>query len=105
MTTSHSESSAAPRTTREPCLVHGSRHIPNSHVNHRHHVWPVSLGGPDTPDNIVVVCPTGHANIHTLLNLFRVHRGEPPYTETRQFAFGERELARLGWQRLQRGAL
>jgi len=94
-----------PLTTSKPCLVHGKRHIPNPHLNHRHHVWPLGEGGPDIEANIVVVCPTGHLNIHALLNLFKLHSGEPPYTELRQFAMGERELAALGYQRMTRGSM
>ncbi len=33
----------------------------------RHHVWPTGMGGPDTEDNIVWICPTGHSGIHELL--------------------------------------
>lgn len=91
-------------TTREPCLLH-ERHIPNPHLNHFHHVWPLGDGGPDIDENIVVVCPTGHANIHTLLDLYRLHLGQPPYAVVRTFAFKEREYAQLGWQRITRGAM
>ncbi len=91
-----------PRMTRQPCQQH-SRHHPASHLNEQHHIWPLGMGGPDSPDNRVVICPTGHNNVHALLKLFQLHRGEPPYAELRVFAFGERELARLGWQRYQAG--
>ncbi len=91
-----------PLTTRLPCQVHTGKHIPHPHINHRHHVWPLADGGPDVEENIVIVCPNGHANSHALLDLFRLHRGAPPYTELRTFAFGERDVAALGWKRLTR---
>ncbi len=34
-----------------------------------HHIWPLGMGGPDTPDNQVWVCPSSHANVHELLRL------------------------------------
>lgn len=34
-----------------------------------HHVWPLAMGGPDVPSNLVAVCPTTHANIHEILRL------------------------------------
>lgn len=91
-------------TTALPCAVHG-KHIPASHQNHYHHVWPRGTGGPDIKANQVVVCPTGHYNIHQLLDLFLLHSGEVPYSTLRTFAFEERRLARLGWERITRGAM
>lgn len=32
-----------------------------------HHIHPLAMGGPDTPGNQVLVCDTGHYNIHRLL--------------------------------------
>lgn len=92
------------RTTREPCLLHKS-HVPNSHINERHHVWPLGEGGPNTKANIVVVCATGHNNIHDLIKLMKVHRGKVPYAILRTFSFGEREVAKLGYDRITRGAM
>ncbi len=94
----------APRMTTLPCLVH-SKHIPESHVNHRHHVWPLADGGPSTNDNTVVVCPTGHGNIHALLKELLMHDGVLPYSRLRQFARQERAIAMLGWERIQRKAM
>ena len=92
------------RITTEPCLVH-TKHTPASHLNERHHVWPLGDGGPRSGDNLVVICPTGHSNVHSLLRLYRVHRGQPPYSELRTFAFGEREITRLGWDQITRRAM
>ncbi len=93
-----------PCLTSQPCLVHG-QHIPASHANHRHHVWPLGDGGPDIAANVVVVCPTGHYNIHTLLDEYRIRDGQVSYTIARRFARGERDLALLGWERITRKAM
>ena len=93
-----------PLTTALPCTVHRN-HSPRSHINHRHHIWPLGEGGPNIPANTVVVCPTGDSNIHALLDLYRANRGAPPYVESRTFAFGEREYAERGWQAMTRRAL
>lgn len=92
------------RTTSQPCQVHG-KHIPASHVNHFHHVWPLGEGGPDVPENKVTVCPTGHYNIHDLLREYKVRRGQVPYNVLRRYSFKEREIAQLGWDRMRRGEL
>jgi len=92
-------------TTTEPCQVHHGAHTPVSHLNHRHHVWPLSLGGPDDPDDVIIVCPTGHYNIHTLLDQYVVHRGEVPWGVVRRYARGERQYAKLGYERYTRGSL
>ncbi len=92
-------------TTTLPCQVHIARHIPNSHVNHRHHIWPLGYDGPDVPENIVVVCPTGHANIHKLLDLFIRTSGEIGYNTLKAWSVQERHYAKLGWERICRQAL
>ncbi len=92
------------RTTTQPCQLH-SKHIPESHVNHRHHIWPKADGGPDTGDNIIVACPTGHSNVHDLLSFYRMHMGNVPYAVTRRYSFKEREIAKLGFDRLTRRSL
>lgn len=86
------------------CEVHG-RHAPHSHVNEHHHVWPKGEGGPSVPENVVVVCATGHNNIHLLIRLFKAHKGAPPYSVLRTFSTGEREYAALGYQRLTRKSM
>lgn len=35
----------------------------------RHHVLPLAMGGPDTPENVVWLCPTAHVNVHEILRL------------------------------------
>lgn len=93
-----------PVTTAAPCQVH-NKHIPASHINERHHVWPKGEGGPDIPDNLVVVCATGHNNIHALIKLYKACRGAVPYSELRGYTTGERRYAKLGYERITRGAM
>lgn len=92
------------RQTRLACTVH-TNHIPASHLNHYHHVWPLGHNGPDIAENKVVVCPTGHSNIHELLKAFIAMRGKVPYSELRRYSYKERELAKLGYDRITRRAM
>ncbi len=91
-------------TTSQPCEVHTS-HAPTPRVNHKHHVWPLGKGGPDIPENIIVVCPTGHANIHDLLREYEVNLGRVTYTTSRRYARGEARIAKLGWDRIRTGKM
>lgn len=92
------------RTTSQPCELH-TKHTPESHINHRHHVWPKGDGGPDILDNIVVVCATGHYNIHDLLEHYKMLGGNVPYGVLRRYALGERKYAKLGYDRLTRKSM
>lgn len=51
-------------------------------LNH-HHVWPLYLGGPDTKDNMVWLCPTGHTNVHEMIRLMLKY-GRLTFTEMGQ---------------------
>ena len=92
------------RQTRQACQVHKD-HIPATHLNEIHHVWPKGDGGPDINENTVVVCATGHHNIHELIKIFKAMRGQVPYSELRRFSLKERDYAKLGYERSQRGAM
>lgn len=76
--------------------------MPESHINHRHHIWPKGDGGPDIEDNIVVVCATGHYNIHDLLQHYKMLMGKVPYNILRRYSMEERKYAELGYNRLTR---
>lgn len=93
-----------PVLTDEPCTYH-RQHLPEPRVNHRHHVWPLGDGGPDTAENKVVICPSGHYNIHHLIDEYRLHGGVLSYSVTRRYSRAERVLAKLGWDRICRGAM
>jgi hypothetical protein len=90
--------------TSADCQIH-TRHVPNAHVNEWHHIWPLGKGGPAIPQNRIVVCATGHNNIHHLIREFELHKGKVPYIVLRTYAKSERELALLGYQRAQRQAM
>jgi hypothetical protein len=90
--------------TAQPCTIH-SMHKPHPYVNHRHHVWPLGEGGPDTQDNQIVVCPTGHANIHEVIRLHKLYMGRPPYSEVKRFSFKEREYGKIGFDRITRKSM
>lgn len=92
------------RTTSQPCQLHKT-HIPEPHVNHRHHVYPLGDGGPDIADNIIVACPTGHYSVHDLLAHYRMLMGKVPYAITRRYSVEERKYAKLGYDRIVRKAM
>jgi hypothetical protein len=91
--------------TTDACQVHNT-HSPRSHVNEKHHIRPLGRGGANTPENRIVVCATGHNNIHQLLDAmlaWATHHPEekfPPVVLNR-YSFRERELAREGFDRIQ----
>lgn len=92
------------RQTTDACQVH-LNHIPSTHLNERYLVWPAADGGPDTPENTVIVCATGVRNTEKLLALLRLSKGQVVYADLRTFAFGERALAKLAYARIQRQAM
>jgi hypothetical protein len=91
-------------TTRRACAVH-SKHIPEPHTLDHYYVWPLDKGGPDSEANLVRVCPTGAANIRTLLSHHLLANGQVPYSVRRQFSHHERDLAKLGFDRIMRQAM
>ena len=46
----------------------------------QHHIWPTSMGGPDTPGNRVWLCDNAHRNVHELLRLML--KADKALTET-----------------------
>jgi hypothetical protein len=47
----------------DQCAVH-RYHWPPVRETVLHHMWPLGMGGPDVPANLVRICPTGHSNVH-----------------------------------------
>jgi len=50
----------------QPCQVH-DEHRPHPLRTVEHHIQPQAMGGPDTLENKVWTCDTGHYNIHRLM--------------------------------------
>lgn len=49
------------------CTVH-HRHYPEPARTVGHHRRPLEYGGTNTPDNIVLICDTGHYNLHAYID-------------------------------------
>lgn len=75
-----------------PCLVHGY-HWPRPLETVRHHVWPLGMGGPDAPHNIVMICDTGHRNVHHLLTLLIKGKPIPRKAHRNEIAIAGRGFA------------
>lgn len=60
----------------DQCQVHGS-HRPPVLETQVHHVQPIYLMGPDTPDNKVRICGTGHESVHVLIRALVAGRPLP----------------------------
>jgi hypothetical protein len=76
------------------CTVHGY-HWPEPLRTVKHHILPESEGGKATPDNLVLVCDTGHYSIHHILDI-ALATGKLPALGTRK----EREIASEGYRRI-----
>ena len=67
---------AIPKAVRDKLLVdamHRCCLCPEHHdVTDLHHVVPISEGGPNTEDNLMVICPTCHAKIHRFRSSYTV---------------------------------
>lgn len=35
-----------------------------------HHIWPIYLGGPNVPENMIWICPQTHTNVHEIIRMF-----------------------------------
>lgn len=73
------------------------RHVPEPRELHRHHIWPLSEGGPDTKINLRWVCPTSHASIHRLWREYDKVGGEPVWDVRRIYSPYVRKLVADGW--------
>lgn len=68
----------------------------------RHHVWPLGMGGPDVPSNIVVLCANGHGAVHTYQGLVLKYAKTfrpVPWRVARLFGLKVRALAHEGLHR------
>jgi hypothetical protein len=78
------------------CAIH-KFHAPVPHVIHTHHVLPQSWGGDTVPANLIDLCPTGHYNVHHLIDAYIRSAGDPGWDVTRHYGLAERVLARKAW--------
>lgn len=76
-----------------PCV---KTHVPSVITFHQHHILPLGMGGPDTPENLILLCPTQHLAIHHLLRELVRTDGEPEL-DLRRFGALGRTLAYRGW--------
>jgi hypothetical protein len=79
-----------------PCVLH-AYHAPRPILNHRHHVVPLSWGG--VGGTWESVCPTGHENVHEVLNYMLAY-GDPykvPGAIRRTFGGATWDMAKRGW--------
>jgi len=71
-------------TTTAPCAIH-SVHTPVPRINQQHHWFPqwlqLIIWGEVRVKATTVVCPTGHVNVHDLIN-HRILHGEFPGTHS-----------------------
>jgi hypothetical protein len=72
------------------------KHIPKPMELHKHHIWPVSEGGPNTKDNLLVLCPTAHSNIHKLWRLYESYQSRPPWPILRNYSEYARSIVEMG---------
>lgn len=77
-----------------PCVMD---HNPNPMELNEHHIWPLYLGGPDTKDNLIWLCPTTHTNVHELIREWMKFKGEPPWYVRTKFSVFTRNLAQQGY--------
>jgi hypothetical protein len=80
------------------------QHTPTPRELHRHHVWPLGEGGPDTKINLRWLCPTGHSNAHRLWRAYQKAKGEPPWEIRKQYGQYVRDLVAQGWAQAHPGS-
>ena len=77
-----------------PCV---SKHVPLPTQFHKHHVIPKYLGGTDTAENLLILCPTTHYNIHSLLQKYARYKGTPPGSVRKHYSDFVQRLAKQAW--------
>lgn len=80
------------------CVV---SHVPQPVELHLHHILPLDWGGREVEENLVLLCPTTHENVHLLLREYRRANGRPNWHVEKYFGDYARTLAALGWDQHQ----
>lgn len=76
------------------CLVHThGEWVPLE----RHHVWPLGMGGPNIPANVISVCANGHGSIHAYLDHLIRYGEDVPWDLRKHFGPTVRGYAWRGW--------
>lgn len=78
-----------------PCPCR-SEHAPSVPWTHGHHLWPLFAGGPDSPENLVYVCPATHDWAHVIWRVFEKNDG--PVSRQRTWPFYAYNIAVEGWE-------
>jgi hypothetical protein len=60
----------------------------------RHHVWPLGYHGPDTRDNLVLICCNAHSDVHYMMEAML--KGKP--VDMRTYGPGVRRIAIAGYK-------
>lgn len=71
---------------------------PDNNLLHAHHVIPLCAGGPDSPDNVLVLCPNCHALAHYVArrtNTTRTYAGPRTPLELRRWIAAARKPLEL----------
>ena len=74
-----------------------ANHTPEPRELHRHHVWPLGEGGPDTKINLRWLCPTSHSNVHQLWRIYDACNGRVGGAVLRRYNPYVRQLVADGW--------
>ena len=72
------------------------KHIPRAMELHKHHIWPLGEGGPDTKANLLLLCPTTHSNVHMLWRLYEDYNGRPPWDILKNYSEYCRSIVEKG---------
>lgn len=72
------------------------KHIPKVMETEKHHIWPIGEGGPDIKENLLVLCPTTHSNIHKLWRIYEKVGGRPSWEILKNYSEFAREVVEKG---------
>lgn len=59
-------------------------------------MWPIGEGGPDVRENLVILCPTTHSNVHRLWRLYEETDGRPSWDILRNYSEYARAIVEKG---------
>lgn len=59
----------------------------------QHHRWPMSMGGPEKPDDLLVLCPNHHHRQHSIIR-YLIESVTAKLSVTRHFTLVELDTAR-----------